>query len=273
MSTLQRGRAMMPDLLDWFESPFLTLRPYLAQDIRLEDYLEDDRYVVRAELAGIDPEKDLAITVGLTAAGRVSLTVRHAGEESAQSPCCWGPTARSRGEPASEAGNSRKVRRRIMSCIIVGTDGSAHSQRAVDWAARAAALYQVRLIVLTAYQARARDWGGEPRYPDDNTLRERALAIAQEQADKALSQLGDRRPPSVEVRAASGIPADQLIGVADDADAEMIVVAARGTGGFKRLLLGSVSTQLTHYAHHPVVVIPVEDTHRPGYATPSRHDV
>lgn len=64
MSTLQRGRTMMPDLLDWFESPFMTLRPYLAQGIRLEDYLEDDRYVVRAELAGIDPEKDLEITVG-----------------------------------------------------------------------------------------------------------------------------------------------------------------------------------------------------------------
>jgi hypothetical protein len=30
MSTLQRGRAVMPDLLDWFESPMMTLRPYLA---------------------------------------------------------------------------------------------------------------------------------------------------------------------------------------------------------------------------------------------------
>ncbi len=159
-----------------------------------------------------------------------------------------------------------------MSCIIVGTDGSAHSQRAVDWAARAAAFRQVRLIVVTAYQAPARDWGGQSPYPDGNTLREQALAIAQEQADKALSQLGDRRPPPVEVHAAFGIPADQLIGVADDADAEMIVVAARGTGGFKRLLLGSVSTQLTHHAHHPVVVIPVEDTYRPGYASPWRHD-
>jgi HSP20 family protein len=57
-------KAMFPELVDWFEAPFMTLRPYLAQPIRVEDYIEDDRYIVRAELAGIDPEKDLEITVG-----------------------------------------------------------------------------------------------------------------------------------------------------------------------------------------------------------------
>ena len=56
-------RAMVPDLIDWFEEPFLTLRPYLAQAIRIEDYTEDGQYVVRAEIAGIDPEKDLEVSV------------------------------------------------------------------------------------------------------------------------------------------------------------------------------------------------------------------
>jgi HSP20 family protein len=66
MSTLLRRdpRTMFPDLVEWFEEPFMTLRPYLAQPIRVEDYLEDDRYIVRAELAGIDPEKDVEVTVG-----------------------------------------------------------------------------------------------------------------------------------------------------------------------------------------------------------------
>lgn len=55
---------MFPELIDWFEAPFMTLRPYLAQPIRVEDYIEEDHYVIRAELAGIDPEKDVEITVG-----------------------------------------------------------------------------------------------------------------------------------------------------------------------------------------------------------------
>src|ERR1019366_8753353 len=65
MSTLLRRdpRTMVPDLIEWFEEPFMTLRPYLAQPIRVEDYLTGDHYMVRAELAGIDPEKDVVVAV------------------------------------------------------------------------------------------------------------------------------------------------------------------------------------------------------------------
>jgi HSP20 family molecular chaperone IbpA len=55
---------MFPDLIEWFEEPFVTLRPYLGQPIRIEDFVEGDHYMVRAELAGVDPEKDVEITVG-----------------------------------------------------------------------------------------------------------------------------------------------------------------------------------------------------------------
>jgi len=55
---------MVPDLIDWFEEPFMTLRPYLAQPIKVEDFITDDHYTVRAELAGIEPEKDVEVTVG-----------------------------------------------------------------------------------------------------------------------------------------------------------------------------------------------------------------
>ena len=63
--TLRRDpRTVIPDLIDWLEEPFLTLRPYPGQPIRIEDYTEDGHYVVRAEVAGIDPEKDLEVSVG-----------------------------------------------------------------------------------------------------------------------------------------------------------------------------------------------------------------
>jgi HSP20 family molecular chaperone IbpA len=58
-----------PDLLDWLESPFTAWLPQVSQSapmtqaIRVEDYVEDGKYVVRAELPDIDPEKDVEITI------------------------------------------------------------------------------------------------------------------------------------------------------------------------------------------------------------------
>ena len=65
MSTLMHRdpRTIFPDLMDWLEEPFFTLRPSRGQPMRIEEYTEGDHYVVRAELAGIDPEKDVEVTV------------------------------------------------------------------------------------------------------------------------------------------------------------------------------------------------------------------
>jgi HSP20 family molecular chaperone IbpA len=67
---------MLPDLFDLFETPFAALRPFSGQAIRVEDAVEEDRYVVRAEIPGIDPEKDLEISVS-----RGVLTIRAEREE------------------------------------------------------------------------------------------------------------------------------------------------------------------------------------------------
>ena len=64
MSSLLRRdpKTVLPDLMDWFEAPFMTLRPFLVQPIRVEEFVEGDRYMIRAELAGFDPEKDMEVT-------------------------------------------------------------------------------------------------------------------------------------------------------------------------------------------------------------------
>ena len=82
---------------------------------------------------------------------------------------------------------------------------------------------------------------------------DKARTAAQESVDKVASQLGGERP-SVTVRALSGVPAEELIKAGEDAD--LLVVGSRGSGGFGRLLLGSVSSQVTHHAPCPVVVVP-----------------
>jgi nucleotide-binding universal stress UspA family protein len=145
-----------------------------------------------------------------------------------------------------------------MSGIIVGIDGSAHSRRALEWAVREAAIRRTPLTVLTVQQAVAGYWGGAVTYPGDQALADQALKAAQQETDGVLEQFGgDSRPPSVTVQAVNGIPAEALLNAA--ADADMIVVGSRGAGGFRKLLMGSVSSQVTHHAHCPVVVIPATD--------------
>jgi nucleotide-binding universal stress UspA family protein len=140
--------------------------------------------------------------------------------------------------------------------IIVGTDGSGHSQRALEWAAREAATRHTPLTVLTVHQAVA-GFAGPVAYPGDGSATEHARELAQAETDKALQAIGTPQPPEVTVRAVNGLPAQELIGAAEGAD--MLVVGSRGAGGFTRLLMGSVSSQVTHHATCPVAVIPAED--------------
>jgi nucleotide-binding universal stress UspA family protein len=141
-----------------------------------------------------------------------------------------------------------------MSGIIVGVDGSGHSRKALEWAVNEAAIRHAPLTVLTVQQAVVGYLGGVVPYPGDQALAEHARHAAQESADKALAQLGDSRPASVTVKAVIGTPAEALLKAGIDAD--MVVLGSRGAGGFARLLMGSVSTQVTHHATCPVVVIP-----------------
>lgn len=145
-----------------------------------------------------------------------------------------------------------------MAGIIVGIDGSDHSRRALEWAVREAAVRHAPLTVLAVQPAIAGYAGSAVAYPGDDDRADQARKAAQEETDQILSKLGGSAPEAVTVQAAIGIPAAVLIDASKDAD--LIVVGSRGSGGFSQLVLGSVSTQVTHHSHCPVVVIPHEDS-------------
>ena len=57
-------RAMFPDLPDWPESPRTVLMAFSsAQTFRVEELVRDSHYLIRAELPGLDPAKDIEVTV------------------------------------------------------------------------------------------------------------------------------------------------------------------------------------------------------------------
>jgi nucleotide-binding universal stress UspA family protein len=143
--------------------------------------------------------------------------------------------------------------------IIVGLDGSHHSQRALEVAINEAALRQAPLTVIAVHQVVAGYSGHGVAFPGDDALAEKARQAAQAEVDGVVARLGGSRPSSVTVRGVSGLPAEAILDAAKDADADMIVVGSRGAGGFSRLLMGSVSSQVAHHAHVPVLIVPPAD--------------
>lgn len=137
--------------------------------------------------------------------------------------------------------------------IVVGLDGSECAARAVRWAADEARARGIALHIVTAFAPP--DVVGVPgaRFPVErpDQTRERA----QQQQHKWLSEaLGDEYPDiEVVTDLRLGQPAEILLEAAKSGD--MLVVGSRGRGGFKGLLLGSVSMQCVTHAKGPVTVI------------------
>jgi nucleotide-binding universal stress UspA family protein len=136
--------------------------------------------------------------------------------------------------------------------IIAGTDGSEESLRAVEWAAREAALHgsPLRIVAVPALPP-LMSWQEPAARPDTvadvvHKAYLRALATSAERAAEVEPGL------AVETRLLSGPPAQALLESA--AAASMLVVGSRGAGAFSAMVLGSMSRDVAAHAPCPVVV-------------------
>ena len=138
--------------------------------------------------------------------------------------------------------------------IVAGTDGSEESLRAVDWAAREAALRGAPLRIVSAAallprMASRADASEEYATVTDVLLqdRDRALAAAAARAAKTAPGL------LIDTDQLSGSPAQAVTD--SGSGALMLVVGSRGRGAFTALVLGSVSRYVASHASCPVVVL------------------
>ena len=149
--------------------------------------------------------------------------------------------------------------------IIVGLDGSEGSRAALRWAARTAAAQGAGLRAVAAWQypASAVIPAGPAQLIGPEEMDERTCDEVRSVVREELQAGADR----VEVEAGRGPAAPVLLGVATRTGADMLVLGARGLGGFAGLLLGSVSQECVEHSPCPVVVFarrtrPVGWTHR-----------
>jgi nucleotide-binding universal stress UspA family protein len=143
--------------------------------------------------------------------------------------------------------------------IVVGVDGSKGSVHALEFALEEAKVRGAEVKAVSAWHVPVSTYntgwvpvGIDPS--DFERIARAALERSLKEADAAESNV------TVTPILREGQPADVLVAEAREAD--LLVVGSRGLGGFKGLLLGSVSQQCAHHASCPVAIVPNGD--RPG---------
>ena len=138
--------------------------------------------------------------------------------------------------------------------IVVGVDGSQGGAAALEFAAREAAFRGAELRIVAAWQVPVAAYRTDFAPPLDPATLDAFRERAEQVADDAFAAVTKMHPSlQGEALAIQGHPADVLL--AHSADATLLVVGRRGLGGFKSLLLGSVSQQVVQHATCPVVVV------------------
>ena len=139
-----------------------------------------------------------------------------------------------------------------MESIVVGTDGSSNAQAAVREATKIAKGRRARLNLVSAYPNvptySASISSSAKRQPID--LREVAGSVLARAEAEVVAE-------GVEAvtHARGGEPAHVLLEVAEEQDADLIVIGARGLTAFERFLLGSVSSKLAHHAKCSLLIV------------------
>jgi nucleotide-binding universal stress UspA family protein len=153
--------------------------------------------------------------------------------------------------------------------ILVGHDGSEHAARAVRWAADWARRVRCDLHVLRTWTLstapRPSTWS--PGYVPPLTDFEQAVL---EELQRDVAALGLTSAESCEVRChvLHGAPGRRLVEASRGA--ELVVIASRGRGGFRGLVLGSTADQVVRHAHCPVVVVRAGELNREPAVPDSR---
>ncbi len=155
------------------------------------------------------------------------------------------PVVIARGEAAGSAAD-REPRP-----VVVGVDGSPNSLAALTWAAAEAVRRGVSLLAVHAWLvALPLPFAAAP-----GEITQELEDQAQAGLDEALARVRPRLPAGLDVqrRVVPCSPTQALLAAGREAD--LIVVGARGHGGFTELLLGSVSHQCMIHSPVPVAII------------------
>ncbi len=139
--------------------------------------------------------------------------------------------------------------------VIVGSDGSDSALRGVHRAAEIAASSEAELLVVCAYNPDATQVPAAVDPASATHQEVRGEGQARATLKDSVGRINTARIPEVHQRAVAVEPADALLGAADNADTDLIVVGHRGLGAEGETLLGSVPGAVTRRATCDVLIV------------------
>jgi nucleotide-binding universal stress UspA family protein len=138
-----------------------------------------------------------------------------------------------------------------MKCMVIGTDGSPRAREAVEFGLEIAAQEGAEVFVVHVLS------------PVDSVVREETnrtvshplLTADDDPALRHAAEIAAERLVTCSPKLLVGLPEDELLALAREVDAGLIVVGSRGTGSVKGALLGSVSRGVLNRADRPVLIV------------------
>jgi nucleotide-binding universal stress UspA family protein len=140
--------------------------------------------------------------------------------------------------------------------IVVGTDGSETASEAVRQASELAKISKSELNLVSAYepisQSQLREESADVPGDVANIVNPREVVNVTLEKAKGTAK---KEKVDVRLHPREGDPADAILDVAEEINADLIIVGNKGMTGAKRFLLGSVPNKVSHHAPCSVMIV------------------
>ena len=146
-----------------------------------------------------------------------------------------------------------------MSVVVVGVDGSGTARAALREAVSQAAWRNASVIAVHIIHIPAA-MGFDTTMIDFEALRAAGTATLDDELESLAEEYPDGLPVEIESQVRLGHTGTELLSFSrsDDYDVALTVVGSRGYGGFRGLVVGSVTSYLVHHLDTPLLIVPPE---------------
>ena len=149
----------------------------------------------------------------------------------------------------------------LFSKILVAFDGSEPSKRALDYAAKMAAMFEGEVIIITVVPRISlplfpNEGSGSMPYMDLTKYQEEVSELYGKSLERAEASVKERYPNlKVQAQLLEGRPSSTIVEESEKRDVDLIMMGSRGLGGIRGMILGSTSRKVVDQCTKPILIV------------------